>query len=291
MNGALYGQIAGYLAREFRVVPFPYDWRRSVAENAAELATVVGRELGEATTPVHLLAHEAGGLLARAMIAANGALWQQLTKRGGRLIMAGTPHAGSYAALELLSGQAPVVHLLDLVDPKLGVAEIVKIFGSFPGLYALLPHARHTWEGQWQASPAASWIPADQWHALLDAATQLWQTIEPAIDGTHMHNIVGTAPWTPAAVALDNEQRLTFNGGELGDGRVTYGAATLPGVPTWLLDAPYGDLFNRPELFPALVELLQQGETARLTTDIPVANARSATSTRQFRPVLYPSQQ
>ncbi|MCB0105182.1 MAG: hypothetical protein KDE53_04725, partial [Caldilineaceae bacterium] len=219
--GILYQELHQYLERDFRVLAFPYDWRLPLEESAEALAELVGRELDRSTQPVHLLAHAAGGLIARAMIAAEPKLWRRLTEQGGRLVMAGTAHGGSYTALDLLCGQAPVVRLLDLIDPDWEVADIVKLLGSFGSVYALLPHERGGWEEQWQKSTAGKWIHAARRKKWLTAAQRFWQTLRPAVDPEHMQLIVGAAPWTPSAVMLDDGDELRFQGVVTGDGWVT----------------------------------------------------------------------
>ncbi|MCG6870499.1 MAG: hypothetical protein LJE91_17715 [Gammaproteobacteria bacterium] len=65
--GSVYYDLVEYLRDTHEVVPFPFDWRRSVREEAARLAEVIeGRLGGRGEAPVRILAHSMGGLVTRA---------------------------------------------------------------------------------------------------------------------------------------------------------------------------------------------------------------------------------
>ena len=133
---------------------------------------------------VYLLAHSSGGLLARALKAYHGATWDKLCQRGGRLVMLGTPNHGAYAALELLSGQAELMRMLDLLDSKRDLDEICRQFRRYPGLIELLPQGRDDWKDDFLATLA----PEEQasFEQLLAEAAQVWDKLNGAVDQTHM---------------------------------------------------------------------------------------------------------
>ena len=92
---------ATYLANSHEVIPFAYDWRKSVRGAATELAAEVEKALARSAQPVRILAHGMGGLVARAMIAEKPELWEAICARdGGRFVMLGTPNRGSHAMVE-----------------------------------------------------------------------------------------------------------------------------------------------------------------------------------------------
>ena len=168
------------LATRFQVVPFAYDWRKSLSSEVEALAAAVEKALG-GNRKVYLLAHSSGGLLARALMAYHGATWDKLCQRGGRLVMLGTPNHGAYAALELLSGQAELMRMLDLLDSKRDLDEICRQFRRYPGLIELLPQGR---DGDWKDDFLATLPPEEQasFEQLLAEAAQVWGKLNGAVD-------------------------------------------------------------------------------------------------------------
>jgi pimeloyl-ACP methyl ester carboxylesterase len=96
--GLAYDHLCAFLADSHDVVPFPYDWRLSLLDEAKRLAAAIEERLDETDLPVRIVAHSMGGLLARTMLAQRPDLWQRFRERGGRLLMLGTPNGGSGCA-------------------------------------------------------------------------------------------------------------------------------------------------------------------------------------------------
>lgn len=144
----------------FTCFQFPYDWRRSNAENAAVLDRFIAskraivreqmiKRYGKAPAQVKfdIVAHSMGGLVARYFLRygsqplpQDGSL-PKLTWAGaaqvGKVILVGTPSGGSAQALmQLLKGfrPLPVFKRYDF-HPA--------ILGTMPSIYELLPRARH----------------------------------------------------------------------------------------------------------------------------------------------------
>jgi pimeloyl-ACP methyl ester carboxylesterase len=142
----------------FTCFQFDYDWRLDVAANAARLDAFIAekhdyvkgeiaRRFGETDTDVKfdIVAHSMGGLLSRYYLRYGGAdlpdggpdpavTWAG-ARHVQRLIMVGTPNAGSVLALDQLVngfGGLPFV-------PRYGPA----ILGTMPAMYQLLPQSRH----------------------------------------------------------------------------------------------------------------------------------------------------
>ena len=112
-----YRELCEFLQHSHEVIPFAYDWRRSVTDAARLLAGEVDNALRRTQQPVRIVAHSMGGLVVRAMIAARPDLWDRMCERdGARLLMLGTPNRGSHDIVEALLGTAATVQQLALLD-------------------------------------------------------------------------------------------------------------------------------------------------------------------------------
>lgn len=137
---------------------FAYDWRRDCVENAARLHEFIlerrqyvlaerARRYGHHHDDVKfdIIAHSMGGLIARyyqrygnADLPADGSM-PGLTWAGAqhvdRIILIGTPNAGSVKALRELVEGVKFAPLLPKYDPA--------VIGTMPSVYQLLPRPRH----------------------------------------------------------------------------------------------------------------------------------------------------
>lgn len=109
---------------------FPYDWRKSNAENATALTNYVGcvRQFFSSTTRVNILAHSMGGLLARRYILDNSG-----AHNVNKLITIGTPWLGAPETIHIL--ETGKLGFFPLISDSTG-KELVKFF---PGTHELLP--------------------------------------------------------------------------------------------------------------------------------------------------------
>lgn len=296
-----YQPLAAQLRQQFNLMPFAYDWRQSLVTAAQALATQLNAELTQHNQPIHLLAHASGGLVARLMIAQYPALWSQLKARGGHLVLAGTPHQGMLAAVELLGGLASLTRLLGYVDPALDAAGVSDLFWHFPGLVELLPHDAKVWRTTWNkvaerqtaAGPALPKLNTTALKNQLSAAAKVWKLLDAPQPGDAICQVVGAATWTPSTFALDDAGELVFAGHNAGDGNVAHQSAWLEGVPIWRIEAEHSDLLNYPPAFAGLIELLVHGTTTQLPTAPQSTRGdmtRAELVQRQFRPVLFPTQ-
>jgi len=140
----------------FTCFQFAYDWRRDIAESARQLRdfilekeALVKRErkkrFGSEGGPVKfdIVAHSMGGLVARYFLRYGAAELPRTNpeptwagaRHVERLIMVGTPNAGSLDALtKLIEGED-----FSIITPEYDAA----VLGTFPSLYQLLPRTRH----------------------------------------------------------------------------------------------------------------------------------------------------
>jgi hypothetical protein len=293
--GEHYQLLHDYLAGTHDVIPFAYDWRLSIVTAATRLGAKVDAVLAETTQPVRIVAHGMGGLVVRHMMNAQPKRWERLCARdGGRVVFLGTPHGGTYESVELLLGSHPVAQQLALLDQTLGTRGVVEIFQTFPGILELLP-----------ADKAPGFFAADTWQAfaglrggakppdptLLAGAGAVRDALGPHVP--HLErvcNVAGSAPATVCGVA-PRERQIALDVTTEGDGRVTHDAVRLSGVATWYMDAAHGRLAAHAQGFPALLDLLQQGETKQLPTTLPSVS-RGGVAQRRTVPerVLYPTE-
>lgn len=279
-----YGALLRFLADSQHVVPFAYDWRRSIREAAEQLARAVRQRISSSKSgrPIRFIAHSMGGLVVRTMIATEKDLWSQLVlDHDARLLMLGTPNRGSHVITELLLGRSRLVRTLALADITETSAAMLDIIREFPGLLELLP-----WDGALDLHQPGSWarlkshLSDDErkgWRqpasALLDGSRTLRRLLENGgLDPARMRYVAGHAPATIYDLRLGTDGAasgvdLVANG--LGDGRVPWATGIPSGVQTWYVNAKHGDLASVDAAFPAYLELLTVGATTRIPTQPP----------------------
>ena len=294
-----YGDLVEYLSETHQVIDFPYDWRQSIFAAAEQLRLKVEiwlRQCEVNRQPMRFIAHSMGGLVVRAMMAQSPQTWARIQKLpSSRLVMLGTPNAGSYEAVRWLSGWNPTLAKLALLDFRHGDYEIVGLVNRYPGLLELLP----------ASDPKRDFARIDTWRALLgtsagwplpqdDALRDLRQTwdrlrnVPATID--NLAYVAGCAPATvcdyraPSVRGLfgPNRPKVQFYATREGDGTVTWASGRLPGVKTWYLaDVAHDELPAHREAFRAYLDLLEKGTTDRLPITPPTAN-RSAPGFEEF---------
>jgi len=134
----MHGLVMGWMARRIRycgfdVHSFSYpSMRLTLHENAERLAQYCGQQ---GTPRVHIVAHSMGGLVALKML--------EMTRhvQCGRLVLAGTPYTGSYAATRLarLSGGKTllgksIAEWLSTARPSISGAEDVGVIAGTRGI-------------------------------------------------------------------------------------------------------------------------------------------------------------
>ncbi len=292
-----YDDLLERLADTHEVIAFAFDWRRPIEDEARRLADAVDAELGARTTsgqPVRLLAHSMGGLLARTLQLEKPDTWRRMMARdGARLLMLGTPNAGSWAPMQVLSGDDSFGNTLvafgslfnnggarrmmagmpgfiqlqaGLLDPALGLDRASTWQKLADDDMALL-HAQSQWHDQETQRTVYEWGAPPQ--AVLDQAVALRRRLDAqaatlGADAEKMLLVVGHAAFTPDGIIIGPDGLEYLNVADDGDGRVTLSRAMLPGVRTWKVDAEHGKLPDVPSAFAAYIELLTTGHTSQL---------------------------
>ncbi len=297
--GAVYSDLTAYLAVTHEVIPFGYDWRRPLQEEAARLALRVKAALdARATTkqPVRILAHSMGGLLARTLQLVDPDTWTRLMAHAdARLVMLGTPNGGSWAPMQVLSGDDTFGNALAAIGSPFANRKARSLMAQMPGFLQLqanlLDEAQglaltNTWQqladddvqreedknwwhryaGEamaavyaWGVPPQAVLKQAQDLRAQLDA--QVGTAIKACVDKVLL--VVGQAATTPVGFEVGADG-FTYLEAADGDGRVPLASALLPGVRTWKLACEHGSLPSAQQAFDAYADLLVHGNTSRL---------------------------
>ena len=311
--GMVYGELVEHLAASHEVIEFAYDWRRPIEDEARRLADAVEQALearAASGQPVRLLAHSMGGVLARTLQLERPATWQRLMARpGARLLMLGTPNGGSWAPMQVLSGDDTFGNALAAFGSPLRDRQARQLMAEMPGFIqlqaALLDPARGldseaTWRqladddlrtvqqaNWWHRAAGEAMQDAYVWgvppQAVLDQARALRQRLDQQCQqdlpefADRLLLVVGRARYTPDGYEWTDQGLVYLDATDGGDGRVPLASALLPGVRTWTLDCEHGSLPSAKAAFPAFVELLVDGRTERLAP-LAAAGTRGGTA-------------
>lgn len=316
--GSSYDDLIERLADTHEVIPFAYDWRRPIEDEARRLAIEIDARLAERTAsqkPVRIIAHSMGGLVARTMRLEKPDTWKRMMARdGARMLMLGTPNGGSWAPMQTLSGDDTFGNALvafgSLFDNG-GAREMMAGMPGFIQLQAGLLDAalgldkKATWDDL-AAKDLAALVERSVWHdegaqktiyqwfappqAVLDQALALRRRLDAQVadfgaDSQKMLLVVGHADFTPAGFVMGADGLEYLNTPDDGDGRVTLASALLPGVKTWKLDAEHGKLPDVASAFAAYVELLSTGDTRQLEGFEPAARGQRSAGAAGAAPV------
>jgi pimeloyl-ACP methyl ester carboxylesterase/tetratricopeptide (TPR) repeat protein len=299
--GKSYDDLIEYLADTHEVVPFSYDWRRPIEGEARRLADEIEKALAareQSQQPVRIVAHSMGGLVARTMQLERPATWTRLMSRpGARFLMLGTPNSGSFAPMQVMSGDDTFGNLFTMVGSLFKGREARDRIAEMPGLLQLQAGLlnpmqdfgnRHTWEALAKAdekkvdrrkAERSLWhkekeqVEELEWgippQAALDKAVALRKRLDAqaeklGADFSSIALVVGKAQATPAGIG-DFDGDVLYTDTPLGDGRVTLENALLRNVKTWQVDVVHGDLANAKKAFDGYLDLLTNGETTKLS--------------------------
>jgi pimeloyl-ACP methyl ester carboxylesterase len=200
------------------------------------------------------VAHSMGGLVARAALALPD------TGHVERVVLLGTPHCGSYAAVQALRGSYAVVRkVARLATRATAEALASEVFSSFPSLYDLLPAGNEQLDlFDARAWPQSGPRPRPQ---LLAAALAARRQLAPPDE--RFVNVVGIDQETVTAVTRRDDEFL-YTLTRHGDGTVPAMSAALPAMRSLYARVAHSNLTRDPKVGAAVVELLRSGSTARL---------------------------
>lgn len=310
-----YGDLVAYLGHTHDVIEFAYDWRVPLQKEAERLAKTVLQALAERREqPVRIVAHSMGGLLARVFQLAQRSTWDAMfSRKGARLLMLGTPNGGSWAPMQVLSGDDDFCNWLTLVGAPFAQGEARKMMASFPGLLQMqaglldpglkldrsetwkrladldeeLLAARSIWHRLQEQLKVLAWgIPPQ---AVLNEAVALRRALDAqaaagfGVPSGALVMVVGHAEFTPDGFESGKDGIVYREAVKGGDGRVTLPAALLPGVTAWRVDRAHGDLPRAKDAYDAYLELLLSGSTGTL----PLLGAEERGGRSEARAVVH----
>ena len=311
--GPVYANLAAHLAASHEVIEFAYDWRRPIADEAARLAGVAEAALtarAASGQPVRFVAHSMGGLVVRSLALHAPGLWQRLMAQpGARVLMLGTPNAGSWAPMQVLSGDDAFGNTLAAFGAPFRDHAARQWMAEMPGFLQLQrgltdPALGLDQHSTWQALADAdvkSVEAFNRWHnqglqldvyrwgvppqAVLDAARDVWRALDAQRErdlagfAEKILLVVGRARYTPDGVEMGLRGLVYRDAVDAGDGRVTHASALLPGVSTWAVECEHGALADHAPAFAAYVELLSDGLTSQsVLSPIPPTPSTDAAS-------------
>jgi CHAT domain-containing protein len=273
-----YGDLADALAQRGDVVlPVGYDWRKPIHVAADALAARLEAEWPPGSPrPLRIIAHSMGGLVARSLFARHPALRTRFeASRRNRLLMLGTPNAGSMAIARALLRDNGQIRWIARIAPQ-SQTELLSVAATFPGFHELLPQGGRIWsrESVWTRLFDQRKIPREERPMLPVAAMQLAdqgrRELRDRINTLPRANTVYVAGYVdPTAkdatvVDIDDEGHYVLGPG---DGTVSYASGLLEGVPTYYVGARHGDLPSYRRAYSAYFDLLDRGETKALPTE------------------------
>jgi pimeloyl-ACP methyl ester carboxylesterase len=228
-----------------------YDWRLGIDALGAALAAAIAAAGG----PAVVIAHSMGGLVAR--VAARRLPHRSLK----RLIMLGAPNRGALAPVLALRGSYPFVRKLSRLDLEHSPEELAaEVFGTFPGLYHLLPP---------EPTPECDLLDPCSWPTqgprpdarLLAGVGRARAQMAPPDE--RMVQIVGVNRETVVSVRR-TPAGFEYGSNGNGDGTVPVALALLPGLKTYFAEESHGNLANNPRIVSAIIDLVRDGSTRAL---------------------------
>ena len=320
----IYEDLERFLSRSHEVIEFAYDWRKPVEEEARRLGAKVEQalEARELTNqPVRIIAHSMGGLVVRTMQLECPGVWDRMMlHKDARLVMLGTPNGGSWAPMQVLSGDDTFGNILVSAGALFQDHKARVMMASLPGFIQLQAGLL---DNDGELATQKKWAElADEdlrrvrdhnfWHSddrqlipykwgvppqdVLDLAVSLRERLDrqrAEVIGKYARNIVmvvGKSEFTPDGYDVAGDGLYYLNAADAGDGRVTLSSALLPGVRTWQLDCEHGTLPSRETAFLAYLELLETG-TTELLGAVATPTTRSGAVVEPVRAPSRPSRQ
>ncbi|MFN0059954.1 MAG: CHAT domain-containing protein [Planctomycetota bacterium] len=261
------------LDKQWDVLPFAFDWRLDLDLSADKLAQAI-RDWAR-NEPVHIVAHSMGGLVARRFIAKHADVWQAMRdpngmRRGGRLVMLGTPNQGSFAVPQVFTGVESVVRKLATADLWHSRKKLLKILATFPGCYQMMPSPElQVADDRQRLFTRETWGAFGVQQPHLDRARTVQRELRVVRDPERLIYVAGFNRETPYRIRVAANGKFEYQMTRSGDGRVPHELGLLPGVPTFYIDEDHGALPGNAAVLEGISELLLSGTTGSLESTLP----------------------
>jgi pimeloyl-ACP methyl ester carboxylesterase len=270
-----YGELILALNERWNTRAFWYDWRKDLNVAADELNAQIGSWFGD-DTPVHLVAHSMGGLVARTFIKRHPKRWAAMLdakpggKLGGRLVMLGTPNHGSFVVPQIITGLEPLVRKLAKFDLRNGLDDVLRVVNTFVGTYQMLPSPllNESYERFYEPETYGELNVPEK---LLKNALGHHELLSDVVDTKRMVYVAGDNQITFSGIK-DWERLNSIDAYDVtrkGDGRVTHELGLLKdadgnAVKTYYIEESHGDLPRNSTILSSIEELLETGSTKQL---------------------------
>jgi CHAT domain-containing protein/pimeloyl-ACP methyl ester carboxylesterase len=281
-----YKKFVDHFSGQYDVVTFPFDWRKHLYYETANLLNEKIEEYLSKNQPIKIVGHSMGGVLVRDFILKHPATWKKLNASAGfKLIFLGAPLGGSFRIPRVLFGDDSIIKQISKIDFEHNTKELIEIFIRFPGILSLLPHTDDTennfadvavWKKMREGLDKTWPLPADK---ELTQFLNYRKAVSKGLsdeDYVNMSYIAGQDKYTPCGYKLTDTplgKKLEFTGTAEGDQSVTWDS----GIPkkmnpqsVYYVPVSHGALANKPELFNGIAELLSQGSTLLFSNNRPV---------------------
>ncbi len=274
LMGSAYRALLRELDKKYNVVPFPYDWRQSITESAKRLADDLEKRMATNTAqPFRIVAHSMGGLVVHTLFSNHPETWKKFSEReGSRAIFLGSPLRGSHVIPSLFVRKHKLFKVLHSIDVTNNSSDLLKIIREYPGLLELLPM-----DAERDYNDKTVWTQIGKHEANfveplkkdLENAKKLGELFKSRpIEGDNIIYIAGKDKYTPYKLEIVDNKTMLY-GTSQGDSAVTWETGITEAFEnkTWYMRATHGALCATKKYFPAIIDLLDTGNTRLLPKD------------------------